>query len=330
MMRQAGEQAMRFFLTVGLFAILPSLVAAQAKTAKTVLQPIAVVKLDRKEPVTYENDVEPILAKKCQVCHGGNVTEGQLDMTTFELLMKGGKRGRPVVPGNSADSLLVKSAGRTQKPLMPPKGEEPLTPQELALIKLWIDQGARTPSMRREKPKVVITGLPANVHPVRAIAVNPVKSTVAAGRGNQIHIYDTAKGNYLRTLIDPELTLPDKKPLRAAHATIVDALVYSPDGKILASGSFQEVTLWDAQTGQLRKRLTGFVDRVVTLAISSNNKLLATGGGAPTQDGEIKIFDLATGNLLQDIKGGHSDQVFGVCFSPDSTKLATCGADKFF
>src|SRR5262249_2848034 len=103
----------------------------------------------------------------------------------------------------------------------------------------------------------------------------------------------------------------------------------SPNGKFLASGSFQEVILWDAQIGMLYKRLTGFVDRVVALAFSPNGKLLATGGGAPTEDGEIKVFDVATGNLVVDIKDGHSDQVFGICFSPDGTKLATCGADKF-
>src|SRR5207253_9656678 len=84
-----------------------------------------------------------------------------------------------------------------------------------------------------------------------------------------------------------------------------------------------------AQTGMLRKRLTGFAERVVTLAFSPNGKLLATGGGAPTEDGELKVFDVATGNLVVDIKNGHSDQVFGVCFSPASTKLASCGADKF-
>ena len=48
----------------------------------------------------------------------------------------------------------------------------------------------------------------------------------------------------------------------------------------------------------------------------------------PTEDGELKIFD-ASGKLVNDIKNAHSDTVFGVCFSPDNTKLASCGADKF-
>jgi WD40 repeat protein len=87
--------------------------------------------------------------------------------------------------------------------------------------------------------------------------------------------------------------------------------------------------MWDAQTGMLRFQLTGFADRVVALAFSADGKLLATGGGAPTEDGELKVFDVASQKLVVEIKNAHSDTVFGVCFSPDGKKLASCGADKF-
>src|SRR5262249_51565693 len=160
--------------------------------------------------------------------------EGKLDMTSYEGLVKGGKSGHALIPGKSAESLLVKLAGKTQRPLMPPKSEEPLTPEELALIKLWIDQGARAPGTRRERPRVVLTTLPALVHPVRALAVNPDKSAVAAGRGNEIHVYDAGSGTYIRPLVDPALKTPDGKPLRAAHLAIVEALAFSPDGRYLA------------------------------------------------------------------------------------------------
>src|SRR5438132_8782177 len=109
----------------------------------------------------------------------------------------------------------------------------------------------------------------------------------------------------------------DDKPLAASHVSIVEALAYSPHGRFLASGSFQEVSLWDAPSGALWKRLSGFADRVVSLAFSSNGKWLATGGGVPSEDGEIKIFDVDSCSLVTDIKNGHSDTVFGVCFSPE-------------
>jgi hypothetical protein len=321
---------MRCVLSLSLLFLLPVLVFGDEKQEKPAgVQPIKVITLARNDPVLYEKDIEPIFINKCSFCHSGNVKEGMFDLGSYETLMKGGKRGKPIVPGKSGESLLVHVAGRTQRPLMPPKSEEPLTPEELALIKLWIDQGAKAPTGARERPKIALSTPPPNVHPVRALAISSDKSILAAGRANQIHLYDPGSGSYLRTLIDPDLTTADKKPVKAAHLSIVESLAFSPDGKTLASGSFQEVILWDAETGLVRQKLTGFADRVVTLAFSADGKLLATGGGPPTEDGEIKVFELPDGERVMDVRNGHSDQVFGVCFSPDATKLATCGADKF-
>jgi WD40 repeat protein len=197
------------------------------------------------------------------------------------------------------------------------------------MLKLWVDQGAPAPTGVKERPKVVVGLPPASVHPVRAVAVSPDKSAVVAGRGNQIHVYDAGSGSYVRSFFDPSLSTADGKPVKAAHLSLVESLAFSPDGKYVASGSFQEVNLWDAQTGILIQKFTGFADRVVALAFSRDGKLLATGGGAPTEDGELRVFEIPSGRLVTDVKNGHSDQVFGLSFSPDSTKLASCAADKF-
>ena len=53
------------------------------------VQPIKVVALDRKEPVVYEKDIEPILVNKCFFCHSGNVKEGKFDMSTYESADEG-------------------------------------------------------------------------------------------------------------------------------------------------------------------------------------------------------------------------------------------------
>jgi WD40 repeat protein len=318
---------MRSLLAFSLVALLPVWAAAD-EPKKPAVQPIKVITLDRKEPVVYEKDIEPIFVNKCSFCHSGNVKEAKFDVSSYDALMKGGKHGKPVVPGKSAESLLVKSAGKTERPFMPPKSEEPLTPQELALIKLWIDQGAKPPTGAREKVKIVVGVPPAAVHPVRAVAVAPDKSGIAVGRGNQIHVFDGG-GTYIRTLTDPNLKTADGKPVKAAHLSLVESLAYSKDGKYIASGSYTEVKIWDAALGIPKHTVGGFAASVVTLSFSPDSKLLAVGGGAPTEDGEIKVFEVATGKVVTDIKNGHSDTVFGVCFSPDGKLLATCGADKF-
>ena len=189
---------MRSRLTFCLLLVLP--LSGRARAPALSMEPIKVVKIDRKDALTYDKDVEPIFVKKCAVCHSGNVKEGRLDLGSYEGLMHGGKRGKAIVPGKAEQSLLYHSAGRTGKPKMPPCKEVPPTPEELALLKLWIDQGARTPSGVRVKPPVIVGLPPASVHPVRAIAVSPDKSTVVASRGNQLHVYDAKSGKHIRTL----------------------------------------------------------------------------------------------------------------------------------
>src|SRR5262249_62233109 len=182
---------MRILLTLSLLAALSAGTLAQDKKDKDKeIGPLKVVKLERKDPVSYDKDIEPVFYKRCVACHSGPVKEGRFDLGTYEALVKGGKRGQAIVPGKGDTSLLYKSAARTHKPCMPPAGEEPLTPEELALIKLWIDEGAKAPTGQRLRPKVIVGVPPANVVPVRAVTVSPDQSAPARGRSNQIHVTD--------------------------------------------------------------------------------------------------------------------------------------------
>lgn len=317
-------------LLLPFFALLAISSSATAQEPKKELEPIVPVDLKRKDPIEYGTDIEPIFRAKCFVCHSGNVTEGKFDMSTHANVMKGGgkRAGKVVVPGKPEESFMFLACSRKVKPIMPPKTEDPLTPQELSLVKLWIAEGAKAPTTTRAKEKIIVNLPPALVKPVRAVAVSPDGKMVAASRGNQIHIFDGKKGDFIKTLIDPALKTPDGKEAKAAHISLVESMTFSPDGKTLASGSFQELTLWDVEKFSPIKHVTGFADRVTCIAYSVDGKFFATGGGAPTEDGEIKVFD-ASGKLVTEIKNGHSDTVFGVAFSPDGKLLATCGADKF-
>ena len=314
------------FLAVSIGSVAIS-TAADEKASK--LPPLPVIDLKRKTPVDYAKDIEPIFVNKCQVCHAGSVQRGKYDMATYPAVLKGGKRGKAVIPGKSAESNLFLFCSRQKTPIMPPEKEEPLTSPELSLIKLWIDEGAKAPAIAVAlKPKIVLTLPPALVKPVRAIAVKPDGSIVAAGRGNQIHLFDGKTGDFKVTIIDPALKTADGKETKSAHISLVESLAFSPDGKTLASGSFQEMTLWDVEKAAPKTRIPGFADRVTAIAYSPDGKLIATGGGAATEDGEVKLFD-ANGKPAGDIKNGHSDTVFGLAFSPDNKLLATAAADKF-
>src|SRR4029077_504884 len=70
------------------------------------------------------------------------------------------------------------------------------------------------------------------------------------------------------------------------------------------------------------------IDRVLALAFSPDGKILASGGGVPSRDGELLLWNAADGSLLREIAGAHSDTVFDLSFTPDGSLLASGAADK--
>jgi hypothetical protein len=103
------------------------------------------------ETVDYLRDVKPLLKQRCFDCHGALRQKAKLRLDTASLLRKGGRHGAAVVPGNAAGSLLVRRVtDADESSRMPPQGK-PLTAQQVALLKTWIDQGAPAPA--GEKPE---------------------------------------------------------------------------------------------------------------------------------------------------------------------------------
>jgi mono/diheme cytochrome c family protein len=96
-------------------------------------------------PIDFDRDVKPILAKNCFACHGPDKQKGGLRLDRKADALRGGDSGNAVVPGKSADSLLIQLAsGQDKDRVMPPKGDR-LTAAEVATLRAWIDQGAKWP-----------------------------------------------------------------------------------------------------------------------------------------------------------------------------------------
>jgi hypothetical protein len=92
---------------------------------------------DTQRRVTFVAHVQPILEARCVRCHGGRKRKGGLDLTTFESLLRGGKSGPAVRPGNLDKSLLWESI---ETDVMPPGRK--LAEAEKKIFKDWI-LGAR-------------------------------------------------------------------------------------------------------------------------------------------------------------------------------------------
>jgi hypothetical protein len=126
-----------------------------------------------KQGLTFEKDVKPLFEASCVRCHGERNPKGALRVDTLEGLMAGSDEGRVIVPGDSAKSKLVHSIARLNpKTAMPPEPRKPrpgqtastnapaggpggpggrnqgpppkpLTPEEVGIVRAWIDQGAK-------------------------------------------------------------------------------------------------------------------------------------------------------------------------------------------
>jgi hypothetical protein len=95
----------------------------------------------------FLRDVRPILEARCFECHGSRKQESGLQMDRTTALLEGGNSGPGILPGNSAESLLVEAirGGGERITKMPPRGPA-LTDAEVATITRWIDEGASAPA----------------------------------------------------------------------------------------------------------------------------------------------------------------------------------------
>ncbi len=88
----------------------------------------------------FETQVRPLLQQNCLGCHGVGSTLGSLDLRTRASALKGGTRGAAFVAGSAEKSLLYKLVTGTRAPVMPPNKK--LTPNQIQVLKTWIDNGA--------------------------------------------------------------------------------------------------------------------------------------------------------------------------------------------
>jgi len=260
----------------------------------------------------FYKDVYPFLKTNCISCHNKTTTKADLNMETPELMIKGGEAGTALVPGKSAESLVVAASLHTQDMEMPPpnnkSGAVNLTPAEIAILKQWIDQGAKA-SVQQERA-VVLKAFSASVDPIYSVAMTKDGRYAACGRSNQIHLYDLATRQFVAQISDPA------EKNGAAHRALVQSLSFSPDGTKLASGSFREVKIWKLNMGKadasaaklvsapasadlIQKITTAGKVAVLSSAMSADGKQVVTG----CADGSVRIWDTTTAKQVIELRG---------------------------
>ncbi|MAQ91284.1 MAG: hypothetical protein CMM03_15610 [Rhodopirellula sp.] len=288
---------------------------------------IAIEEIKREDKVDFEKEILPIFRRNCLACHNSTDAESDLVMETPATLKTGGFEGPAVEAGNGKESLIIQLASRARESFMPPDdndvGAKQLTPKELGLIKLWIDQGAEGEVSGTGGP-VSWQPLPAGVNPIYAVDISQNGFYAAAGRANQVFLYHVPSRTEIGRLSDPSILESGiyENP-GVAFLDIVQSVAFSPDGNRVAAGGYRTVKVWQRNANSKAGDLPATADVPVSAVASADGKLVAIG----LANGSAQIIDVATQKVVSSV-GGHGGPVNGLAFSTDGTKLATGSADK--
>ncbi len=155
-----------------------------------------------------------------------------------------------------------------------------------------------------------------------ALAFSPDNGPLfSASSDGTVQAWNAETGAFCATL----MTMPEIK-----------SLSFDRGGKLVTHSDGGTVTWNTAPTKWTLERVIGtgadrspLADRVNALRFTADGRYLITGGGEPSRQGEIKVWDLRDGHCVREFKNIHSDSIFALDLSPDGKYLASAGADRF-
>lgn len=289
--------------------------------------PLPIAELDRDTPVDFEKEILPVFKRNCLACHGSRKPKGGLVLETPQTIALGGDGGEVVKPGAPEESYLFQAAAhREEDGIMPPKNNkvkaENLTPEELGLLKLWIEQGARG-EVRAARP-VEWKPIPPALNAIHALALTDDGQFAACARANRLFVYHLPSQGLAAELVDDQLV---KEGLYgsdhgAAHRDFIQSLAFHPEGDLLASGGYREIKLWRRSRPEPSRHLALAGDAGAgLLAVSADGQWLAT---AQTQ-GPVSLWHARDGRIVRTFSELTND-VTALAFSKDGRRLAGSGA----
>src|SRR5262245_37333876 len=149
-------------MTLRLFSIVVAFAAAPLRGA---------------EPVDYTRDVKPIFTAHCASCHGPTKPKADLRLDLYDRIQRGGNSGPAITPKKAADSLLIHAVTGSKPDVtkMPPKGD-PLSVDQIAMLKRWIDEGAKGPGKEEASAGAGVAGTHWSFQSVRRPPLPVVKN----------------------------------------------------------------------------------------------------------------------------------------------------------
>ena len=207
---------------VSIIAIIGLLACGSAVQAKLSPEQLKQLPPPAPRPVRFAQDIKPMLEASCVKCHGRGRSKGDFRLETRETFLQGGGSGPAVSVGNSAESYLIELvSGLDPDNVMPRKGSK-LTPEQVGLLRAWIDQG-----LPWEKEISFAKKIPANLHPRR-----PELPAAREGSGLSNPIDLLLQSYWTKTKVEPAGSVEDRILARRAF---LDALGLLPPPREVAA-----------------------------------------------------------------------------------------------
>jgi len=285
--------------------------------------PIAVAEVKRDGPVDFAKDIHPLLKRSCLACHNTTKAKAGLNLESPAAIMKGGDTGPAAEAGKGLESLLVRTSSHAEDPAMPPPGNKvnatDLSPEELGLLKLWIDQGMKGGAVVDNVAAWRV--FPTQLAPVAAAAMSSGGRLAAAARGNQVQVTEVATGVSLGFLTDPELAkLELYAGKAAADRDAVLAVAFGTD-ELLATGGYRTARLW--RRGPLTAGGTVELPGPVT-SVAGGGKVAVAGEAS----GLIRLWDPGVEKPVVAEWKEHGAAVKALAVSADGRFVVSAAEDK--
>jgi hypothetical protein len=289
------------------------------------------------EKLNFQEHVLPLIQANCAKCHNPDKKKADLDLTSFQAVLKGGGSGPAVVSGNPDASKLWRALAHAEEPFMPPNAPK-LPDKELSVFKQWIagglleNAGAQAIAAAKagvdlelkvdapgkpDGPPAMPVELPLDpvAHTVRrsaitGLAASPWAPLVAVAGQKQVLLFNSETLECLGIL-----PFPEGQPID---------LKFSGSGKLLLASGGQaaksgKIVLWDVVTGEPLVTLgKDEYDSVLAADVRADQAQVAAGGPSRL----VKIYSVSTGEVQHRIKK-HTDWVTAVAYSPNGQMLAS-------
>lgn len=268
-------------------------------------------------PVSYWNDIRPLMQASCQGCHQPAKSKGDYVLTDVKRLIAGGESGEAaVLPGKPGQSFLLEqiTPGENGKAEMPPR-DKALHETEIALIKRWISEGAvdDTPENAFQKYDMKNPPLYAVPPVVTSMDYSPDGSLLAVAGFHEVLVHKADGSELVARLV--------------GLAERIESVAFSPDGTMLAvtgglPGRMGEVQIWDVAKKALKVSAPVTYDTVYGAAWSPDSKLVSFG----CSDNTLRAIQVSDGKQVL-FMGGHNDWVLDSVFSRDGKQVISVGRD---